>query len=150
MIGNRLRALRKDRGWLQQELADRLDITVKHYSQMERNKAHPSMTLLQKIADLFEVEVKSLYDEKIPEMIPEKEPGEAAGLVPFDLPAGKKRGLFKDMAPRLASATVDLLMRLDLLDDGQVDQALQWGMGLVKMAKTIHEEEDHVHEHRLG
>ena len=63
MIGKRLKELRKDKGWLQQEIAERLGISVKHYSQLERNRAQPSMGLLQKVAELFKVKVPELYEE---------------------------------------------------------------------------------------
>ncbi len=143
MIGRNLRQLRKGRGWLQQEAAERLGITVKHYSQMERNKAHPSMTLLQKTADLFEVEVRELY-ESTPRG--EVESVKVAALAPPKIPtisdvaAGKRRLLFKDLAPRLAYATASLTVHLDRLDDGQVEQALRCGMDLIQMAETIRQE----------
>ncbi|MHC1744033.1 MAG: helix-turn-helix transcriptional regulator [Syntrophobacteraceae bacterium] len=142
MIGSNLRQLRKGRGWLQQEAAERLGITVKHYSQMERNKAHPSMTLLQKIADLFEVEVRELY-ESTPrgEMESAKATARAPSRIPIsDVAAGKRRLLFKDLAPQLAYATASLTVHLDQLDDGQVEQALRCGMDLIQMAEMIRQE----------
>lgn len=135
MIGRRLRELRKARSCLQQELAQKLDITVKHYSQLERNKAQPSMALLEKIADLFEVEVWDLY-ERPPS-------GDAKHLSkPGELllnSGNNQRLLFKDLAPRLTSATTHLALHLDRLDDAQVERALQCGMELISMAATINQ-----------
>lgn len=135
MIGRRLKELRKARGWLQQEVGQKLDITVKHYSQLERNKAQPSMALLQKTADLFQVDVWELY-EKTPSGAVEH------ALRRSDLGSGagkSQRMLFKDLAPRLASATTSLALHLDRLDDSQVEHALQCGMELISMASDIHQ-----------
>jgi putative transcriptional regulator len=137
MIGKRLRELRKERRWLQQEMAEKLCISVKHYSQLERNKAQPSMGLLRRIADLFEVKLPELY-EKAPAEDSEQQL-EAIG--PGGLGAGKnQRRLFKDLAPQLAAATTTLALHLDQLDDVQVEQALRCGMELVSLAAVIHED----------
>ena len=133
MIGRRLKELRKARSWLQQEVSQKLDITVKHYSQLERNKAQPSMALLEKIAELFEVEVWDLY-EKPPS-------GDTRQLSKPRQPqfssSKNQRLLFKDLAPRLTSATTHLALHLDRLDDGQVERVLQCGMELISMASAI-------------
>jgi hypothetical protein len=47
------------------------------------------------------------------------------------------RALFKDLAPRLASATARLAMNLDQLDTGQIEDVLMWGMSLIQVADTI-------------
>jgi transcriptional regulator with XRE-family HTH domain len=144
MIGKNLRQLRKERGWLQQDAALKLGITVKHYSQMERDKAHPSSTLLQKIAALFEVEVRDLYDfrprgEEESATAPAQEPSRSSIV---EVGPGKRRLLFKDLAPRLAYATASLTVHLDRLDDGQVEQALRCSLDLIQMAETIRQEEN--------
>jgi transcriptional regulator with XRE-family HTH domain len=133
MIGRRLKELRKARGWLQQDAAQKLDITVKHYSQLERNKAQPSMALLEKIAELFEVEVWDLYEKP-----PSGGARQLATPGKLEFGAGKnQRLLFKDLAPRLTSATTRLALHLDRLDDAQVEQALQCGMELISIASAI-------------
>jgi hypothetical protein len=115
--------------------------TFENLSQLERDKAHPSMSLMQRIADLFKVEVGDLY-EKVPEGILEKEPGQSPKIVPIPPQATDEmmRALFKDLAPRLASATTRLAMNLDQLDTGQVEDVLMWGMNLIKVADTIQRE----------
>ena len=135
MIGRRLKEFRKVRSWLQQDVAQRLDITVKHYSQLERNKAQPSMALLEKIAELFEVEVWDLY-EKPPSGVAKQlsNPGE----LQFSS-VKNQRLLFKDLAPRLTAATTQLALHLDRLNDAQVEQVLQCGMDLISMASAITE-----------
>jgi transcriptional regulator with XRE-family HTH domain len=134
MIGRRLKELRKETRWLQQEMAEKLGISVKHYSQLERNKAQPSMGLLHRIADVFKVKIPDLYEEAPAEQ-PEQETqaqGPALGV-------GKnQRVLFKDLAPQLAAAATNLALHLDQLDDVQVEQALRSGMELVNMAAIVH------------
>lgn len=133
MIGRRLKELRKVRSWLQQEVSQKLDITVKHYSQLERNKAQPSMSLLEKIAELFEVEVWDLYEK--PPSGNTRQPSKPRG--PQFSSSKNQRLLFKDLAPRLTSATTQLALHLDRLDDAQVEQALQCGMELISMTSAI-------------
>jgi transcriptional regulator with XRE-family HTH domain len=134
MIGKRLKELRKETRWLQQEMAEKLGISVKHYSQLERNKAQPSMGLLQRIADVFKVKVPDLYEEVPAEQLEQET--QATGPA---LGAGKnQRVLFKDLAPQLAAATTNLALHLDQLDDAQVDQVLRSGMELVNMAAIVH------------
>jgi transcriptional regulator with XRE-family HTH domain len=146
MIGKKLRELRKGRGWLQQVAAEKLDITVKHYSQLERDKAHASMSLMQRIANLFGVEVWELY-EKIPEVLAEKEPGKPPRIFPIPSQPTEEmmRALFKDLAPRLASAATRLAINLDRLDAAQVEDVLLWGMSLINLADTIQREGGNAH-----
>lgn len=133
MIGRRLRELRKARSCLQQELAQKLDITVKHYSQLERNKAQPSMSLLEKIAELFEVEVWDLYEKP-----PSGNARQLSKQGEMQFSSGKnQRLLFMDLAPRLTSAITRLALHLDRLDDAQVEQALQCGMEVISIASAI-------------
>jgi len=134
MIGKRLKELRKEKGWLQQEIAEKLGISVKHYSQLERNRAQPSMGLLQKVAELFKVKVPELYEE-----VPEEQSDRASQAKGSTLGAAKnKRVLFKELAPQLAAATTNLALHLDQLNDTQVEQALQFGKELVSIAAIVH------------
>ena len=91
------------------------------------------MALLEKIAELFEVEVWDLY-EKPPSGNARQlsKPGE-----PQFSSGRNQRLLFKDLAPRLTSAITRLALHLDRLDDAQVEQALQCGMELISMAAAI-------------
>ena len=49
--------LRLKRGWTQQELADRVGTKQANISRLENAKLNPSVEMLQKIADAFEVEL---------------------------------------------------------------------------------------------
>lgn len=55
-LGERIRELRKKRDWTQQELADRLDMSLVNYGRMERNQLKPSLERLEKIAKVFGVD----------------------------------------------------------------------------------------------
>ncbi len=91
------------------------------------------MALLEKIAELFEVEVWDLY-EKPPSGNTRQvsRPGEP------QFSSGKnQRLLFKDLAPRFTSATTQLALHLDRLNDAQVEQVLQCGMDLISMASAL-------------
>lgn len=54
-IGQFIAALRKSRGFTQQEVAERLGITDKTVSKWERGKGLPDITAIPAIAELFEV-----------------------------------------------------------------------------------------------
>lgn len=91
------------------------------------------MTLLGRIAELFEVEVWDLYEKP-----PSGNASQPAKPRESQLGSGKnQRLLFKDLAPRFTSATTQLALHLDRLNDAQVEQALQCGMELISMASAI-------------
>ena len=49
-LGKRVRALRLDRGWTQEELAHRSGLNRSYMSEVERGRSDVSLTTLQKIA----------------------------------------------------------------------------------------------------
>ena len=49
-LGKRVRTLRKDRGWTQEELAHRSGLNRSYMSDVERGKSDVSLSTLQKIA----------------------------------------------------------------------------------------------------
>lgn len=54
-VGQIIKELRKNNGYLQSDFADKLDITPTYLSLIEKNKKTPSIDLLQKIGDLLNV-----------------------------------------------------------------------------------------------
>lgn len=60
-LGARLRELRRDRGWSQQVLADRADVSPKHLGEVERGVTDASATVLVKIARGLDVPVGELF-----------------------------------------------------------------------------------------
>lgn len=58
---NRLRALRAERGWSQQDLAERLDVSRQSVNAIETGRYDPSLPLAFKIADLFAMPIESIF-----------------------------------------------------------------------------------------
>ena len=59
-IASNVKSLRKTRGMTQEEFADFAEIDRTYASQIERAIANPSLSVLCKIADVFEVDLKDL------------------------------------------------------------------------------------------
>lgn len=59
-LGNRIRALRRERGWTQVELADLLGVDRRYLSEIETGKKNPSLRVLKTIADGFGLSVSRL------------------------------------------------------------------------------------------
>jgi transcriptional regulator with XRE-family HTH domain len=55
-----VRRLRRDRGWTQEDLADRVGLSTRYVGQIERAQASMTITVLGRIANAFEVEAAKL------------------------------------------------------------------------------------------
>ena len=60
---NHLRKLRAERGWSQQELADRLEVSRQSVNAIETGKYDPSLPLAFRLARLFATTIEALFDE---------------------------------------------------------------------------------------
>lgn len=58
---NRLKILRAERDWSQQDLADKLDVSRQSVNAIETGKYDPSLPLAFKIAELFETPIESIF-----------------------------------------------------------------------------------------
>ena len=58
---NRLRVLRAERGWSQQELADRLQVSRQSVNAIETGRYDPSLPLAFKIAELFQLAIEQVF-----------------------------------------------------------------------------------------
>lgn len=58
---NRLKALRAERGWSQQELAERLDVSRQSVIAIETGRYDPSLPLAFRIAELFELPIEDIF-----------------------------------------------------------------------------------------
>jgi putative transcriptional regulator len=58
---NRLKVLRAERDWNQQDLADRLSVSRQSVNAIETGKYDPSLPLAFKIADLFEMPIEAIF-----------------------------------------------------------------------------------------
>ena len=65
-LGQRIAALREGAGWSQEKLAEETGLSVNFISQMERGLRAPSLPTLQKLAEVFKLEVKDFFDFKHP------------------------------------------------------------------------------------
>jgi putative transcriptional regulator len=58
---NRLRVLRAERGWSQQALAERLEVSRQSVNAIETGKYDPSLPLAFRIAELFEQPIEEIF-----------------------------------------------------------------------------------------
>ena len=60
-MNNRLRVLRAERQWSQQELADRLEVSRQSVNAIETGRYDPSLPLAFRIADLFGMTIEEIF-----------------------------------------------------------------------------------------
>jgi transcriptional regulator with XRE-family HTH domain len=60
-LGQRLRHLRRVRGYTQEQLAERSDISPKYLSSIERGAENPTLDLLGRLAKGLQVELYELF-----------------------------------------------------------------------------------------
>lgn len=58
---NRLKELRAERGWSQQELADRLEVSRQSVNAIETGRYDPSLPLAFRIAGAFEMAIEDIF-----------------------------------------------------------------------------------------
>lgn len=60
-MNNRLRVLRAERGWSQQDLAERLEVSRQSVNAIETGRYDPSLPLAFRIADTFELTIEQIF-----------------------------------------------------------------------------------------
>ena len=60
-MNNRLKVLRAERSWSQQDLAERLGVSRQSVNAIETGKYDPSLPLAFRIADLFEAPIEAIF-----------------------------------------------------------------------------------------
>jgi transcriptional regulator with XRE-family HTH domain len=60
-LGQKIRYMRNLRGWSQEEIADRLDISLSAYSKIEKNITDLNFSRLTQIAKVFGMSVLELF-----------------------------------------------------------------------------------------
>lgn len=60
-MNNRLRVLRAERGWSQQDLAERLKVSRQTINAIETGRYDPSLPLAFRIADLFLCSIEDVF-----------------------------------------------------------------------------------------
>ena len=58
---NRLRVLRAERSWSQQDLADKLEVSRQSVNAIETGKYDPSLPLAFRIAELFGLAIEEIF-----------------------------------------------------------------------------------------
>lgn len=58
---NRLKVLRAERDWSQQDLADRLGVSRQSVNAIEKGRYDPSLPLAFSIADVFELAIEEIF-----------------------------------------------------------------------------------------
>ena len=61
---NRLKVLRAERDWSQEELANRLGVSRQAVNAIERGKHDPSLKLAFSIAEVFEQPIEEIFQAK--------------------------------------------------------------------------------------
>jgi putative transcriptional regulator len=69
-VNNHLRTLRAERGWSQQELADRLQVSRQSVNAIETGRYDPSLPLAFRIADIFELSIEQIFINPAKEPLP--------------------------------------------------------------------------------
>lgn len=59
---NRLKVLRAERDWTQEELAKRLDVSRQTVNAIEKSKYDPSLPLAFKISRVFRMPIESVFE----------------------------------------------------------------------------------------
>lgn len=61
-MNNRLRVLRAERAWSQQDLAERLEVSRQSVNAIETGRYDPSLPLAFRIADLFGLQIEDVFE----------------------------------------------------------------------------------------
>ena len=62
-LNNRLRVLRAERGWSQEELGGRIGVSRQAVNAIETGKHDPSLPLAFRLARLFELTIEEIFDD---------------------------------------------------------------------------------------
>ncbi len=60
-MNNRLKVLRAERNWSQQDLAERLEVSRQSVNAIETGRYDPSLPLAFRIAEVFEMAIEAIF-----------------------------------------------------------------------------------------
>ena len=69
-FADKMAKLRREKGWLQSNLSEKVGVHVAHLSRLENGKSQPSVELLWKLAQAFDVSADFLLDDNVDERTP--------------------------------------------------------------------------------
>ena len=62
LFGARIKRLRESKGWTQEYLAERMDISSNYLSGMERGRENPAFDMLVKLSDAISADMWEIFD----------------------------------------------------------------------------------------
>ena len=62
-IGKKLQTIRKSNGYTQEQLAEKVEVSVRYISDVEQDRAKPSYEVLVKICNTFEISLDQVFSE---------------------------------------------------------------------------------------
>lgn len=59
-FGDKMKALRESKGWTQKHTAEKMNVSPQMYNNYEKNKTNPSLEILKRICDLYNINLDTL------------------------------------------------------------------------------------------
>ena len=97
-LGNVIRKIREQKGFLQKQVAAELGIGVTNYNKLEKSNREPSVKELQKLSELFELTVDQIlnYEGELPKEVSMEDKTEREQFKMFnELDDDDKKTVFK-------------------------------------------------------
>lgn len=106
----KIKELRKNNGYFQKDIAKALNIEINTYGAWERGNSEPSIDIIRKLADFYNVSTDYLFDR-------EEEDGRIIIQEP-DLPSDEKKILeeYRALSPELKALSRDYFNSLNALN----------------------------------
>ncbi len=62
-IGKKLQTIRKSNGYTQEQLAEKVEVSVRYISDIEQDRAKPSYEVLIRICNIFKISLNQIFSE---------------------------------------------------------------------------------------
>ena len=62
-IGKNIQTIRKSNGYTQEQLAEKVEVSVRYISDVEQDRAKPSYEVLVKICNIFKISLDQVFSE---------------------------------------------------------------------------------------
>ena len=64
LIGKKIRQIRKERGFSQEELSEKIDISPRHMCTIENGNSFPSIETFVKISEILDIDINEFFNLK--------------------------------------------------------------------------------------
>ena len=137
-FGQFILKLRKEKGWTQLELAEKLNITDKAVSKWERGTGFPDIKMIEPLAEVFNVSIlEIMQSERIPgQTIPKDNASEAINNV-IDVVAFQRKIERRNIIIT-ATAFSTLIMLLFLIDTMQLEGFIMICLPLIMLGTGLY------------